>query len=133
MSHLDLAALPTAVACARMHARAITLEWGLPALADNIELIVSELFTNAVRATEHSRSRGLTTAVVRLSLASDLRCVLIRVWDGSSQMPERQDAGPDDESGRGLMLVSYLSSEWGAYRKANGKVVWVIINAEPQS
>jgi hypothetical protein len=42
MSRLDLAALPTAVACARMHARAITLEWGLPALADNIELIVSE-------------------------------------------------------------------------------------------
>jgi anti-sigma regulatory factor (Ser/Thr protein kinase) len=132
MSHLDLAALPTAVACARMHARAIALEWGLTALADNIELIVSELFTNAVRATE-CRGRGLTTAVVRLSLASDLQCVLIRVWDGSSQMPVRRDAGPDDESGRGLMLVSHLGSEWGAYRKANGKVVWVIVDAEAQS
>src|SRR5258708_6238612 len=133
ISHLDLAALPTAVACARMHAREIALEWGLTALADNIELIVSELFTNGVRATEHLRNRGLTTAVVRLSLASDLQCVLIRVRDGSSQMPERLDARPDDESGRGLMLVSYLSREWGAYRKANGKVVWVIVNVEPSS
>jgi hypothetical protein len=54
--------------------------------------------------------------------------MLIRVWDASSQMPARQDARPDDESGRGLMLVDCLASEWGAYREENGKVVWVIIS-----
>ncbi len=27
----------------------------------------------------------------------------------------------DEESGRGLMLVEKLSSDWGAYRKATGK------------
>jgi anti-sigma regulatory factor (Ser/Thr protein kinase) len=127
MSHLELAALPTAAGSARKHARAVTLEFGLSALAGNIELIVSELVTNGVRASEYLRDGGLATPVVRLWLASDLQCVLIRVWDASTEMPVRRDAGPDDESGRGLMLVSCLGSEWGAYRKANGKVVWVIV------
>jgi anti-sigma regulatory factor (Ser/Thr protein kinase) len=127
MSHLPLAALPTAVPCARLHARAVALEWGLPALADNIELIVSELVTNATRAAGLSRGDGLTTAVVRLWLFSDLRHVLIRVWDGNTQMPVRRDAAPDEESGRGLMLVEHLCSEWGAYQESGGKVVWVLL------
>lgn len=127
MSHLPLAALPTAVPCARLHARAVALEWGLPALADNIELIVSELVTNATRAAGLSRGDGLTTAVVRLWLFSDLRHVLIRVWDGNTQMPVRRDAAPDEESGRGLMLVEHLCNEWGAYQESGGKVVWVLL------
>ena len=126
-SFLELAALPTAVPCARMHARAIALEWRLSLLADDIELIVSELVTNATRAAGLARDDILATPVVRLSIVSDLRCVLIRVWDGNSQMPTRRDAGPDEERGRGLMLVEHLCTEWGAYRKADGKVVWVLI------
>jgi hypothetical protein len=42
-------------------------------------------------------------------------------------MPIRQDPGPDEESGRGLLLVEHLSSDWGAYRKADGKVVWALV------
>jgi hypothetical protein len=34
ISYLELAALPTAVPCFRLHARAVTLEWGLAALAE---------------------------------------------------------------------------------------------------
>lgn len=127
MSHLPLSALPTAVPCARVHARAVALEWGLPALADDIELIVSELVTNAIRAAGVSRGDGLTTGVVRLRLFSDLRCVLIHVWDSNSLMPVRRDAALDEESGRGLMLVEHLCIEWGAYQKADGKVVWVLL------
>jgi anti-sigma regulatory factor (Ser/Thr protein kinase) len=131
MTHLELAALPTAVPCARMHAKAVALEWGLPALAEKIELIVSELVTNSIQAAQRSHGGGhLTTAVVRLWLSSDLDCVLIRVWDGNRQMPVRQEAGPDEESGRGLMLVQQLCSEWGAYRKADGKVVWALVLCE---
>ena len=106
--------------------QAVALEWGLPALADNIELIVSELVTNASRAAGISRSDGLT-AVVRMWIFSDLRCVLIRVWDSSAQMPVRRDAGLDEEGGRGLMLVEHLCSEWGTYKKADGKVIWVLV------
>jgi anti-sigma regulatory factor (Ser/Thr protein kinase) len=128
-SRLELAALPTAVSCARRHARAITLEWGLAALADDVELVVSELLTNAVRASASMGTRGLATPVVRICLASDLLLVLIRVWDGNSEPPARRDAKPDDDSGRGLMLVECLASEWGAYWKADGKVVWALLEA----
>jgi anti-sigma regulatory factor (Ser/Thr protein kinase) len=126
-SHLELAALPTAVSCARRHAKAVVLECGLPMLADTVELIVSEIVTNAVQAASFLRADSLATPVVRLWLASDLHCVLVRVWDSSSQMPARQDPNPDDESGRGLMLVDCLGSEWGVDRRQNGKVVWVIV------
>lgn len=74
-----------------------------------------------------ARRNDLTPAVVRLWLTSDRHCVLIRVWDGSGQMPLRRDAKPDDEGGRGLMLIEYMASDWGAYRMADGKVVWVVV------
>jgi hypothetical protein len=33
-------------------------------------------------------------------------------------------AARDDESGRGLQIVSQLSLRWGARRTAGGKIVW---------
>jgi hypothetical protein len=47
---LGLGALPSAVGCARLHARNVMYEWNLPSVADTVELVVSELVTNAVRA-----------------------------------------------------------------------------------
>src|SRR5580704_9714485 len=49
-SYLELGALPTAVPCARGHARLVVGEWGLAAMAETIELLVSELVTNGLRA-----------------------------------------------------------------------------------
>jgi hypothetical protein len=42
-------------------------------------------------------------------------------------MPIRQSATPNEPGGRGLVLLEALSQDWGAYRKADGKVVWVMI------
>jgi anti-sigma regulatory factor (Ser/Thr protein kinase) len=128
---LELAALPTAVSCARGHVRSVVLEWGLAGLADTAELLVSELMTNALRASE-----GLPTAgppVVRLWLASDRACLVIHVWDGSEHFPVRQHAGPAAESGRGLMLVEHLAKDWGSYRKGKGKVVWAVMSTDDGS
>jgi anti-sigma regulatory factor (Ser/Thr protein kinase) len=121
-SHLELGALDSAVPCARLHARQVVREWGLPALADTAELLVSELMTNAIRA-----SAGLMLPAVALRLFSDGRYVLIHVWDGSSEMPVRRDVNADAESGRGLLLVESLSRDWGSYPRASGKVVWARI------
>src|SRR5580698_7725890 len=84
-SRLEFAALDTAPACARKHAKAVLLEWGLAALADTAELLVSELVTNGVRASEALPSG------VGLWLVSDGQSVVIHVWDGSDSMPVRQD------------------------------------------
>jgi hypothetical protein len=128
-SRIPLAALPTAPACARGHVRAVAHEWGLPGLADTAELLASELVTNSVQAYERSPLRADRAAVpvVRLWLVSDRLSLVIHVWDACDEMPVRQDAGPDEIGGRGLLLVETLSREWGAYREAGGKVVWVAL------
>jgi anti-sigma regulatory factor (Ser/Thr protein kinase) len=127
-THLELAALPSAVPCARGHVRAVALEWGLGKLADNAELLVSELVTNAIQVSEKLRTAA--TPVVRVWVTSDGISMVIHVWDASAAMPIRQAAtAVDDEGGRGLLMVETLSKEWGTYRKAAGKVVWVMIAA----
>jgi anti-sigma regulatory factor (Ser/Thr protein kinase) len=128
-THLELAALPTAVPCARLHVRSIAHEWGLPNQAHTAELVASELVTNSIQACERLRLRADVAAVpvVRLWLVSDQISLLIRVWDACPEMPVRQDPSLDQDSGRGLMLVDTLSKEWGTYQKANGKVVWAMI------
>jgi anti-sigma regulatory factor (Ser/Thr protein kinase) len=128
-TRLELAALPTAPGCARDHVRALAHEWGLAGLADTAKLLVSELVTNAVQAAQHLKTRVdlAVVPVVGLWITSDGVSMTIRVWDACDDMPVRQDADPDAVSGRGLLLVETLGKDWGAYRQAEGKVVWVLI------
>jgi anti-sigma regulatory factor (Ser/Thr protein kinase) len=131
-SHLVLGALPSAVPCARLHARLVLAEWGLQPLTETAELIVSELTTNAVHASQglvSSRYDGRWrpgTPPVRLWLRSGGQRVLVQVWDANQQMPERQEPDPEAEHGRGLLLVESLSAKFGVYRpdRSSGKVVW---------
>ena len=131
-SSLELGAFPTAVPCARLHARCVLMEWGLASLAEVVELVVSELVTNAVQATAalaDDRETRLETRVppVQLRLSSDGHvCVAVQVWDGNHELPVRRDAGPEAQGGRGLLLVERLSADWGSYRPldSGGKVVW---------
>ncbi len=133
-TQLELGALPTAVPCARLHTKHVLREWNLPELADTAELIVSELVTNAVRASAglmSSRYAGRWVPgvpPVRLWLVSDGQHIVIQVWDANEQMPARQDPAPDAERGRGLLLVESLSAEWGSYtpEMSSGKVVWAV-------
>jgi anti-sigma regulatory factor (Ser/Thr protein kinase) len=129
-TNLNLAAIATAPSCARGHVRAVAHEWGLPELAETAELVTSELVTNAVQASDRLRirARAPIVPVVKLWLVSDRISIVIHVWDGSGEMPVRQDGAPDQESGRGLMLVENLAEDWGTYRKAAGKVVWALIS-----
>jgi anti-sigma regulatory factor (Ser/Thr protein kinase) len=131
-SYLELGALPTAVPCARLHARHVLREWGLSGLAPDSELLVSELVTNAVQATA-----GHDQAAVRLRLSGDRTRVLIEVWDADPRPPAPKDLGqngtpdPQEEGGRGLFLVVALSARWDWYltREPAGKVVWCEVRA----
>jgi anti-sigma regulatory factor (Ser/Thr protein kinase) len=126
-SYLELGALPGAVPCARLHARQVLWEWRLEDQAATVELLVSELVTNAVHA---CGDLAAGVAPVRLCLCSDCNQVVIQVWDGSPQMPARRDAEPETEDGRGLLLVDSLSARWGSYQPAgsDGKVVWAVVS-----
>jgi anti-sigma regulatory factor (Ser/Thr protein kinase) len=124
-SFLELGALAGAVPCARLHARQVVWEWGLTGLSQDIELLVSELITNAVQASQSTRQ----AASVRLWLLSERTRVLILVWDASGRPPVRMDADQEAEGGRGLMLVEAISDQWNWYSvqdREGGKVVWAL-------
>ncbi|MFF2653918.1 ATP-binding protein [Streptomyces sp. NPDC058045] len=60
---------------------------------------------------------------VRFELSGSELC--LEVSDASDEKPQPRQAGPDDESGRGLALVGALADSWGvAPRIGVGKTVW---------
>ena len=110
-SYLELGALPTAVPCARLHARQLVWEWGLNGLAANTELLVSELVTNAVKATAGNNDQ----AAICLQLSGENARVLIEVWDADPQPPVPKDLDEDGTrpSRRGrARVVSSSSAEY---------------------
>jgi anti-sigma regulatory factor (Ser/Thr protein kinase) len=140
-SYLELGPLPSAVPCARIHARLVVGEWGLPELASAVELVVSEFVTNALQASvrlDESWFDGRWrpgTPPVRLWLFAQEGQVLVQVWDGNHELPVRQDVDPSGVGGRGLVLVESLSVKWGSYRLAecSGKAVWLVPGAACRS
>jgi anti-sigma regulatory factor (Ser/Thr protein kinase) len=126
-SFLELGALPGAVPSARLHTRQIVFEWGLAPLERSAELVVSELVTNAVIASQP----GERAQPVRLWLLSDMAHVLILVHDASAHPPVLLPADSGSERGRGLVLVDAVSEQWGWYSpsETDGKVVWALIGA----
>jgi len=124
---LEYGALPSAVPSARLHARQIAWEWGLSALGENVELLVSELMTNGIVA---ARAIGHISPV-RLWLLADTTRILILVWDANPHPPAPAQADEYAEGGRGLILVGALSQRWGTYPtpQMGGKVVWALCRA----
>jgi anti-sigma regulatory factor (Ser/Thr protein kinase) len=123
---LELAALPSAVPCARLHTRNVIAEWGMTSTAETAELLVSELVTNAIAETSRMLGPGAGSIVMRLTAGAGM--VLIEVLDSSNRAPERRHVKSDAENGRGLLLVDTLSAGWGACPvPGHGKIVWCIV------
>jgi serine phosphatase RsbU (regulator of sigma subunit)/anti-sigma regulatory factor (Ser/Thr protein kinase) len=99
---------------ARRLARKALARWDLEEMSDAVELLISEVVTNAVRYAE----RPVTLRLLRTDV---LRC---EVGDDSPQLPRQRRARDTDEGGRGLFLVNRLARRWGATRLSTGKVVW---------
>jgi two-component sensor histidine kinase len=95
--------------------------WGMPHLAENAELVVSELVTNSVR---HARVPNGHVILTRFACLGG--AVRIEVHDANTDKPEVRSASPDEESGRGLALVDLITGgRWGVgERKGPGKMVW---------
>jgi hypothetical protein len=142
-THLELGALRGAVPCARLHTRHVLWEWQLSDLDESVELIVSELVTNAVQASAGLSSQlpgyeaeNMGLPCVWLWLTSDGHQVMIEVGDSSPRTPVPAETEHDVEGGRGLLLVETVSERWGynfpadeddGQRKNIQKVVWALI------
>jgi anti-sigma regulatory factor (Ser/Thr protein kinase) len=128
---IPLMADPAAAAATRSVVKDAIHAWRVPVDVDVAVLLASELVTNAV-------THGTPTAgtFVLLMIACDAACLRVDVHDGSADLPVR-DTGPIDEAaaeaetGRGLLLVTSLSAEWGFYRTPAGKAVYFTLELQP--
>jgi anti-sigma regulatory factor (Ser/Thr protein kinase) len=99
----------------RHFARDTVLAWDLAQLADDVQLGVSELVTNAVR---HAGTE------LTLSLRLD-GALTVEVHDAEPKLRQPARAPqPDAGHGRGLRIVEAISTEWGVTADAGGKSVW---------
>lgn len=124
---LDLPCRAAALPPARAVARGALAAWGRSRVSGDVELVVSELVTNAVLHAADSE-------VLQLSLVNLTDGVRIVVADGSSITPVVRDlSGPPGSvdgrsyatSGRGMALVHALATRWGVDPREHGKQVWV--------
>lgn len=88
-------------------------------LAADVELVVSELVTNAV-----VHGTGPITLRVRVIDAF----VSVGVQDCGLDVPQLHGADPSREGGRGMAVVAGLVSDWGVRVDGDtGKEVWAIL------
>ncbi|MEU6822928.1 ATP-binding protein [Streptomyces atriruber] len=92
---------------------------GLGHLGDTAALCTSELVTNVH---QHTKSD------VHLRAAVATTHVRIAVYDGGDQLPTPRRPDADQESGRGLFLVTALSDVCGVTPASAGKGVWFQLN-----
>lgn len=109
---------PASAGKARALVSQVCREWGVPQVADDAELVVTELVENAVR-----HARTACDVVVELS-GHTFR---IEARDGSTAPPRRMYPGLDRSGGRGLMLIERLCRDWGFDVLEDGKRVWAIL------
>lgn len=98
--------------------------WGLPVLADDTAVIVSELVSNALRHGCGGRS-GSARDCIELILWRRPGQIICAVTDPGSGAPVLGQPDPLAEAGRGLHVVQALSARWGWTRLGGRrKAVW---------
>ncbi|MBT2469607.1 ATP-binding protein [Streptomyces sp. ISL-66] len=121
---------PASVAAARRYVAEVLSEWGLPDgtdTADSVRLIVSELATNAV---QHTFGQSPTFTVdIRLEREEWLR---VGVTDSHPRWPKRLPAAVQQDNGRGMVIIRWLTAEAGGRLSVSptedgGKTVWIAL------
>ncbi|EKX65751.1 ATP-binding SpoIIE family protein phosphatase [Streptomyces ipomoeae] len=116
MAAWTIPAEPAEVARARALCLRQLSAWDLDEVGFVVELIVSELVTNAIRY-------GGAPLCLRL-LRDGNRVLICEVSDSGHTSPHLRRAGLDDEGGRGLYLVAQLTARWGTRYTRDGKTIW---------
>lgn len=89
--------------------------WNVQSELDVIELLVSELVTNAI-------VHGGSDVEVGVAVASER--VRVDVFDSSREPPVRREVSLEEPSGRGLLMLDALATAWGTEFTPGGKSVW---------
>ncbi|OLZ67936.1 protein phosphatase [Streptomyces amritsarensis] len=109
---------PEGLSEARYALRQALRDWGVPELADDVEVAAGELLVNALL---HTDGGAVLTMEV---LPEPVRRIRLWVKDRSSVWPRRRSPGEAATTGRGLLLVDALATHWGVESRGDGKAVW---------
>ncbi|GAA3781740.1 ATP-binding protein [Streptomyces chiangmaiensis] len=121
----ELAAHPGSVARARRLTRARLAGWAVcEDTCDTAALVVSELVTNAIvhTAAEH--------VVCELRDEDDVVRIAVQDEGCAPGEPHPSPERPEEEHGRGLLLVAALCRAWGAQKAGPGLLVWAELARE---
>ena len=88
---------------------------------DAAELMASELTSNCVR-------HGGTGFDVSVLVGEEIK---VEVCDSGGGRPRPLSPGPDEPSGRGLLIVAAMSADWGVESRGEGKKVWFTLARSP--
>jgi hypothetical protein len=115
----ELAAHPGSPAQARRLVRARLTDWSVCAdTCDTAVLVISELVTNAIVHTASSR------VVCELHDHDDTVRIAVQDEGCAPDEPHPSPQRPEEEHGRGLLLVEALCRAWGAQEHGSGLLVW---------
>jgi serine/threonine-protein kinase RsbW len=125
---LTLPGIELAVSVARRCAGMMTAHLGYLRIArEDVELLVSELTSNAVRHTA-SGEGGRFTVELWLEVRGSRPVLTVAVHDQGSSVnaPRARPPGGEHTGGRGLLLVTELAHRWGVGEPVpgGGRVVW---------
>ncbi|MFY1686801.1 ATP-binding protein [Plantactinospora sp. WMMB782] len=130
-AHRRLAPKPQAVSAARGLVRECCERWRLSDIADDAQLVASELVANAV---EHAGTD------IDLTLCHHRQRLRISVADRHSGVPalSRRESAPDPDQplairGRGLAMVTRSAASWGVLPASDGKIVWASLRTPSAS
>ncbi|MDO0912959.1 ATP-binding protein [Streptomyces sp. DT2A-34] len=127
MHEFTVAAAVEAVPSARRQVAVLVGKLGFSVsdeMLETVELLASEVIANAVLYSDAPCDIAVTRIDERLR---------VEVTDVDPSLPSAGEAGPNDECGRGLLLVDALADAWGVRPDFPGKTTWFEIAPEPST
>jgi anti-sigma regulatory factor (Ser/Thr protein kinase) len=115
---------PYSAQMARFYIRAALGYHNLGDFAGDVEMVTSELISNAIT---HADASTIGLEQMRLN---DSGAIVVVVTDSSPLPPAKRDLTDVAEHGRGLHVVEALSTNWGWMPQDPGKAVFAMFTKE---
>jgi anti-sigma regulatory factor (Ser/Thr protein kinase) len=112
-----VASTPAAVSQARKMLARQLQAWELDEVIDDLQIVASELVTNAIRY-------GTSPVDLCLSLVPGGNLRLEVADSNVTDVPAPRAATDSEPNGRGMPLIDALAADWGVEIRGDRKVVW---------